>query len=141
MRREPRPLTGRQEAVLAVIRVWLAERGRTVGEIGARVGLSSTSFGGPSARPVRSAGADRSDRPPVAGRVGPPRRRPEAVLGDKAYDSRAAFRKLPKRRIMPVISRKGAPNFKDLGRLRYVLEQTFALLHRFAPPTGPGRCW
>ncbi|WP_443031540.1 transposase [Streptomyces sp. CBMAI 2042] len=131
MRREPRPLTGRQEAVLAVIRVWLAERGRTVREIGARVGLSSTSFGGPPARPVRSAGADRADRPLVAGRVGPPRRRPEAVLGDKAYDSRGVFRELPKRRIMPVISRKGAPNFKDLGRLRYVVEQTFALLHQF----------
>ncbi|MFJ2854574.1 LexA family protein [Streptomyces rubiginosohelvolus] len=45
MRREPRPLTARQEAVLAVIRVWLAERGHgpTVREIGARVGLSSTS--------------------------------------------------------------------------------------------------
>ncbi|MEV8527125.1 transposase [Streptomyces sp. NPDC052000] len=28
--------------------------------------------------------------PPVAGRPGHPRRRPEAVLGDKAYDSRAA---------------------------------------------------
>ncbi|MFJ9924153.1 hypothetical protein ACIRSF_33205 [Streptomyces rubiginosohelvolus] len=45
MRREPRPLTARQEAVLAVIRASLSERGRgpTVREIGARVGLSSTS--------------------------------------------------------------------------------------------------
>ncbi|MFB7969780.1 MULTISPECIES: hypothetical protein [unclassified Streptomyces] len=45
VRREPRPLTTRQEAVLAVIRLSLAERGHgpTVREIGARVGLSSTS--------------------------------------------------------------------------------------------------
>ncbi|WP_257137080.1 MarR family transcriptional regulator [Streptomyces sp. gb14] len=45
VRREPRPLTARQEAVLAVIRSSLSERGRgpTVREIGARVGLSSTS--------------------------------------------------------------------------------------------------
>ncbi|MDJ1645208.1 LexA family protein [Streptomyces pakalii] len=45
VRREPRPLTPRQEAVLAVIRSWLAERGHgpTVREIGERVGLSSTS--------------------------------------------------------------------------------------------------
>ncbi|MFC9184496.1 hypothetical protein ACFTZJ_28090 [Streptomyces globisporus] len=45
MRRELRPLTARQEAVLAVIRSSLAERGHepTVREIGARVGLSSTS--------------------------------------------------------------------------------------------------
>ncbi|MFJ4880821.1 hypothetical protein ACIP93_37205 [Streptomyces sp. NPDC088745] len=32
---------------------------------------------------------------------------------------------------MPVISRKGAPNIKSLGKLRYVVEQTFALLHQF----------
>ncbi|MFE8910304.1 hypothetical protein [Streptomyces globisporus] len=43
VRRQPRPLTARQEAVLAVIRVWLTEHGPTVREIGARVGLSSTS--------------------------------------------------------------------------------------------------
>ncbi|MFE2336694.1 transposase [Streptomyces coelicoflavus] len=53
--------------------------------------------------------------PPVAGRVGAPRQRPEAVLGDKAYDSRAVSRELRKRRIMPVISRKGAPNIKGLA--------------------------
>ncbi|MFE0085796.1 hypothetical protein [[Kitasatospora] papulosa] len=35
------------------------------------------------------------------------------------------------RRILPVISRKGAPNIKGLGKLRYVVEQTFALLHHF----------
>ncbi|MGW1272288.1 hypothetical protein [Streptomyces sp. NPDC002491] len=38
---------------------------------------------------------------------------------------------LRKRRILPVISRKGAPNVKGLGKLRYVVEQTFALLHQF----------
>ncbi|WP_443061196.1 transposase [Streptomyces sp. NBC_00453] len=67
----------------------------------------------------------------MAGRPGHPRRRPDAVLGDKAYDSRAIRRELRKRRIMPVISRKGVPNIKGLGKLRYVVEQTFALLHRF----------
>ncbi|MFD7530567.1 hypothetical protein ACFV8E_23725 [Streptomyces sp. NPDC059849] len=36
-----------------------------------------------------------------------------------------------KRRILPVISRKGAPTAKRLGKLRYVAEQTFSLLHRF----------
>jgi hypothetical protein len=35
---------------------------------------------------------------------------------------------------MPVISRKGAPNIKGLGKLRYVVEQTFALLHQFKRP-------
>lgn len=33
------------------------------------------------------------------------------MLGDKAYDSRAVRRELLKRRIMPVISRKGADEF------------------------------
>ncbi|MFE3270014.1 IS5 family transposase [Streptomyces sp. NPDC059215] len=68
---------------------------------------------------------------PVAGRPGRPRWRPESVLGDKAYDSKSVRRELRHRRILPVISRKGAPNIKGLGKLRYVVEQTFALLHQF----------
>ncbi len=69
--------------------------------------------------------------PPVAGRPGRPRRRPEALLGDKGYDSNPNRRELRKRRILPVISRRGAPNIQGLGKLRYVVEQTFALLHQF----------
>ncbi|MEU9959880.1 transposase [Streptomyces sp. NPDC050982] len=76
--------------------------------------------------------------PPVAGRPGRPRRRPEAVLGDKAYDSKAVRHGLRDRRIMPVISRKGAPNIKGLGKLRYVVEQTFALLHQFKRSPSDG---
>ncbi|WP_448317043.1 transposase, partial [Streptomyces sp. CO7] len=64
-------------------------------------------------------------------RPGRPRRRPEALLGDKGYDSNPNRRELRKRRILPVISRKGSPNIKGLGKLRYVVEQTFALLHQF----------
>lgn len=69
--------------------------------------------------------------PPVAGRPGRPRRRPEALLGDKGYDSNPNRDELRKRRILPVISRKGSPNIKGMGKLRYVVEQTFALLHQF----------
>ncbi|MEU2269777.1 IS5 family transposase [Streptomyces olindensis] len=69
--------------------------------------------------------------PPVAGKPGRPRHRPDAVLGAKGYDSNPNRRELRKRRILPVISRKGAPNIKDLGKLRYVVEQTFSLLHHF----------
>jgi IS5 family transposase len=69
--------------------------------------------------------------PPVAGKPGRPRRRPDALLGDKGYDSNPNRRELLKRRILPVISRKGAPDIKDLGKLRYVVEQTFSLLHHF----------
>lgn len=69
--------------------------------------------------------------PPVAGRPGRPRRRPQALLGDKGYDSGPNRRELRKQRILPVISRRGAPNIEGLGKLRYVVEQTFALLHQF----------
>jgi IS5 family transposase len=69
--------------------------------------------------------------PPVAGRRGRPRKHPDALLGDKGYDSNPNRRELRNRRILPVISRKGGPNIAGLGKLRYVVEQTFALLHQF----------
>ncbi|MEU2800695.1 IS5 family transposase [Streptomyces sp. NPDC007117] len=69
--------------------------------------------------------------PAVAGRPGRPRRRPDALLGDKGYDSNPNRKALRERWILPVISRKGSPNVKSIGKLRYVVEQTFALLHQF----------
>ncbi|MFF7876050.1 transposase [Streptomyces californicus] len=53
------------------------------------------------------------------------------MLGDKGYDSNPNRDELRRRRILPVISRKGSPNIKGIGKLRYVVEQTFALLHHF----------
>lgn len=53
------------------------------------------------------------------------------MLGDKGYDSNPNRRELRRHRIPPVISRKGAPDIKDLGKLRYVVEQPFSLLHHF----------
>lgn len=53
------------------------------------------------------------------------------MLGDKGYDSNPNREELRKRRILPVISRRGAPNIKGMGKLRYVVKQTFALLHQF----------
>ncbi|MFG2994853.1 IS5 family transposase [Streptomyces sp. NPDC048257] len=69
--------------------------------------------------------------PSVAGRPGRPWRRPEALLGDKGYNSNRNRDELRERGILPVISRKGAPNIKGMSKLRYVVEQTFALLHQF----------
>ncbi|MEU6260207.1 transposase [Streptomyces sp. NPDC047043] len=68
---------------------------------------------------------------PAAGRPDWPGRRPEALLGDKGYDSNAYRDELRRRRILPVISRKGSQNIQGMGKLRYVVEPTFALLHRF----------
>lgn len=72
------------------------------------------SHGSTAFRPLRAAQAV-----PAAG----PR------LGVKGYDSNSNRDALRERRILPVMSRKGCPNIKGLGKLRYVVEQTFALLH------------
>ena len=69
--------------------------------------------------------------PPVAGRLGRPRRRPGALLADKGYDSDRLRRELARRRIVPIISYRGTKGVQGLGKLRYVVEQTLALLHQF----------
>ncbi len=69
--------------------------------------------------------------PPVAGRLGRPRRRPDALLADKGYDSDRVRRELARRRIVPIISSRGTKGVQGLGKLRYVVEQTLALLHQF----------
>ncbi|MEU8836321.1 transposase [Streptomyces sp900116325] len=56
---------------------------------------------------------------------------PKPSFGDKGYDSNPNRGALRERGILPVISRKGCPDIKGLGKLRYVVEQTFALLHHF----------
>jgi transposase len=69
--------------------------------------------------------------PPVASRPGRPRRRPEALLADKGYDSDRLRCELAQRRIVPVISSRGTTGAQGLGKLRYVVEQALALLHQF----------
>lgn len=64
--------------------------------------------------------------PLVTGPIGHPRRRPEALLGDKGYDSNPNRKELRQRGILPVISRKGQSASRGLSKLRYVVEQTFA---------------
>lgn len=69
--------------------------------------------------------------PPVAGRRGRPRRRFAVLLADKGYDSQAFRDACHARRTEPIIPRRGGKNIKGLGRLRYVVEQTFGLLPQF----------
>jgi transposase len=69
--------------------------------------------------------------PPVHGKPGRPRRRPDALLADRGYDSdphRAALRRLG---IRPVIARRKTPHGSGLGRQRYVVERSIAWLHGF----------
>jgi transposase len=69
--------------------------------------------------------------PPVRGRRGRPRRRPDAVYGDRAYDSDGHRDRLRAKGIDPQIARRGEEHGSGLGVYRWVVEQTFALLHWF----------
>nr|WP_236067543.1 IS5 family transposase [Streptomyces brasiliscabiei] len=69
--------------------------------------------------------------PAVAGRVGRPRRRPDALLADRGYDHDKYRRLLRQRGIRPVIAERGQPHGSGLGIFRYVVERTIAWLHGF----------
>ncbi|MFC6366568.1 IS5 family transposase, partial [Nonomuraea thailandensis] len=69
--------------------------------------------------------------PKVRGKRGRPRQRPDVVLADRGYDHdkyRALVREL---QIRPLIARRGTEHGSGLGKQRWVVEQTFALLHAF----------
>jgi transposase len=69
--------------------------------------------------------------PPVRGRVGRPRRRPDELLADRGYDHDKYRRLVRAKGIKPVIARRGTPHGSGLGTRRYVVERTIALLHWF----------
>lgn len=69
--------------------------------------------------------------PPVAGKVGRPRCRPDALYADRAYHSDPMRQELRRRGIKPHIARRGTEHGSGLGVVRYVAEQTQALLHQF----------
>jgi len=67
--------------------------------------------------------------PAVAGLTGRPRRRPDSVLADRAYDHEHYLVELRRRGIKTMIARRYQPHGSGLGRLRWVVERTFAWLH------------
>jgi transposase len=69
--------------------------------------------------------------PPVRGRMGRPLRRPAALYADRAYDSQPHRVELRRRGIAPHLARRGVAHGSGLGGVRYVAEQTQALLHQF----------
>jgi transposase len=69
--------------------------------------------------------------PPVRGRPGRPRRRPDKLHADKAYDHRRNRRECRERGITPRIARRGIESSERLGRHRWVVERTLAWLNRF----------
>jgi hypothetical protein len=69
--------------------------------------------------------------PPVRGRRGRPRKRPDAVYADRGYDHDKYRRQVRGKGVTPVIARRGTEHGSGLGVHRWVVEQTIALLHWF----------
>ena len=69
--------------------------------------------------------------PPVRGKVGRPRQRPDRVSADRGYDHDKYRRQLQQRGITPEIARRQTEHGSGLGRHRWVVERTFAWLHHF----------
>lgn len=69
--------------------------------------------------------------PPVRGRRGRPRRRPETLFADRAYDSDKHRDLVRAKGIDPQFARKGTEHGSGLGIYRWVVEQCIALLHWF----------
>lgn len=69
--------------------------------------------------------------PPVRGKRGRPRRRPRSLYADRAYDSEPHRAQLRRRHITPHLARRRTEHDSGLGVVRYVAEQSQALLHQF----------
>jgi transposase len=69
--------------------------------------------------------------PAVRGRSGRPRRRPDALQGDRGYDSQPQRDRLFAQGIVPILARRRTPNGSGLGVCRWVVERTHAWLHRY----------
>jgi len=69
--------------------------------------------------------------PPIAGKVGRLRRRPDRLLADRGYDHDKYRRELWARGIKPMIARRGEDNGSGLGTQRWVVERSFTWLHQF----------
>lgn len=69
--------------------------------------------------------------PNVRGKVGHPRRRPDVLFGDRAYDSQPHRRAMRARSICPRFARRCTEHGSGLGVYRWVVERTASWLHSF----------
>jgi transposase len=74
----------------------------------------------------------------VAGNIGRPRQRPDRIVADRSYDHDSHRHELWHRSIKPSIARRGTKHGSGLGRWRWVVERTFAWLHKY--PCARGLC-
>jgi transposase len=71
------------------------------------------------------------DIPPIAGKAGRPRQRPDQVQGDRAYDSEPHRRQLRRRGIKPILAQRNTEHGSGLGVFRWVVERTISWLHQY----------
>src|SRR3954447_18904077 len=84
-----------------------------------------------NARDVRPMMALTDATPPVRGKPGRPRRRPDSLDGDRGFDSDPHRRRLRRRGIRPQIARRRTPHGSGLGKYRWYVERTLSWLHNF----------
>lgn len=69
--------------------------------------------------------------PPVAGKTGHPRQHPDAIYGDRAYDSEPHRKELRHRGITPFLAKRNTEHGSRLGVYRWVAERTISWFHQF----------
>jgi len=68
--------------------------------------------------------------PPAAGEVGHPRKKPDALQGDLAYDSGPHRQGLRELGVEPVLPEKGIDDQSGLGETRWPVERTLSWAHQ-----------
>ena len=69
--------------------------------------------------------------PPVGGKPGPKRRKPDRLQGDRGYDSEPVRQRLRGLGIGPVLAKRYTEHGSGLGVFRWVVERTISWLHGF----------
>jgi transposase len=72
-----------------------------------------------------------AEMPPVGGKPGPKRRKPERLQGDRGYDSEPVRRGLRRSGITPLLAARRTEHGSGLGVFRWFIERTISWLHAF----------
>ena len=69
--------------------------------------------------------------PPIAGKPGRPRNRPDRAMGDRGFDDEGQRQELRDRGIDPELAKRRTPHGSGLGVYRWVVERTIRWFHQF----------
>jgi transposase len=69
--------------------------------------------------------------PGIRGKPGQPRKRPDRIQGDRAYDSEPHRQQLRAKKIEPVLAKRNTAHGSGLGTKRWPVERTISWLHQF----------